>query len=341
MKLSYFFILGICLFSVNFIFAQSDNSIQFLGFAESKDEAKSAALSEMNELSLCVDREMDIVMERYSFDQSWICELSANFKEYFSERDTSALNCVVDLSGYGKNTKLAEKNAWELAQKLQRILKKRFVVLGKEYSEKASLDCCSLKILLGKDGRIVLFREIAESKKVAFQNNLDSMKKFAKMLGKLGKEFSILKERDSKENGQFCSEMVVDFGEDSESSLFSSREKGGVVKGGKLGPCPSSPNCVDNQGTGYKTVDSFPYSDDAMDRLKKAISSLEIMTIVEEKGDYLRADVSNWPFTDDLEIYVNHDSKTVYVRSASRVGYYDFGANVKHVEKIREALNKQ
>ena len=42
-------------------------------------------------------------------------------------------------------------------------------------------------------------------------------------------------------------------------------------------------------------------------------------------------------FTDDVTFYVRENG-TVEVRSASRVGYWDLGANRRRVESLREKL---
>ena len=48
-------------------------------------------------------------------------------------------------------------------------------------------------------------------------------------------------------------------------------------------------------------------------------------------------------FVDDVEFLLDGGSKTIDVRSASRVGYYDLGVNRRRVEAIRarfEALHR-
>ena len=45
-------------------------------------------------------------------------------------------------------------------------------------------------------------------------------------------------------------------------------------------------------------------------------------------------------FTDDIEFQIDEINKVIHVKSASRLGYSDFGANKKRVEKIRSLLNE-
>ena len=43
-------------------------------------------------------------------------------------------------------------------------------------------------------------------------------------------------------------------------------------------------------------------------------------------------------FVDDVQFSLRPDARIIAVRSASRVGYYDFGANRSRVEKLRQQL---
>ena len=44
-------------------------------------------------------------------------------------------------------------------------------------------------------------------------------------------------------------------------------------------------------------------------------------------------------FVDDVEFNLRPEAGIIAVRSASRVGYYDFGANRSRVEKLRGQLH--
>jgi uncharacterized protein (DUF1499 family) len=45
-------------------------------------------------------------------------------------------------------------------------------------------------------------------------------------------------------------------------------------------------------------------------------------------------------FIDDVELLYDRKKQLIQVKSASRVGQSDFGANRKRVELLREGLNK-
>ncbi|HJT19346.1 MAG TPA: DUF1499 domain-containing protein [Nitrospira sp.] len=43
-------------------------------------------------------------------------------------------------------------------------------------------------------------------------------------------------------------------------------------------------------------------------------------------------------FVDDVEFLFEEDTKTVHFRSASRIGYGDFGVNRRRMEEIRSLI---
>ena len=76
-------------------------------------------------------------------------------------------------------------------------------------------------------------------------------------------------------------------------------------------------------------------------KLKKVIASLDNMTLVTENDQYLHFECKSaiMGFVDDLEFYFSDETpgeKTIQVRSASRLGYSDFGVNRKRVEQLRK-----
>ncbi len=114
------------------------------------------------------------------------------------------------------------------------------------------------------------------------------------------------------------------------------------VKNGRLKPCPETPNCVSSQsGEGDRRVKPLAVPKDLHDpmgRLKRIFESLERTKVLGEEADYLwvRFTSKTFRFKDDLECYYDPDGGVVHLRSASRLGRYDFGVNLKRVELIRE-----
>lgn len=112
------------------------------------------------------------------------------------------------------------------------------------------------------------------------------------------------------------------------------------VHDGRLAACPAKPNCVSSQAKGRYRVAPLTFTGSAslaMARLKQILASLPRTRIVEESNGYLRAEVASriFGFVDDIEFYLDEPSALVHVRSASRVGYSDFGVNRARVETIR------
>ncbi len=124
--------------------------------------------------------------------------------------------------------------------------------------------------------------------------------------------------------------------------LLAQKSKSGAPPGladGALAPCPSSPNCVSSEAGTPESHAVAPLPMEAWERLPR---------LIEEKGgrvaalrnDYIGAVFSTplMGFADDVEFRLAED--VVHVRSASRVGHSDLGANRKRVEDLRAALKE-
>jgi uncharacterized protein (DUF1499 family) len=112
---------------------------------------------------------------------------------------------------------------------------------------------------------------------------------------------------------------------------------------GRLRACPDSPNCVSSQAqdAGHR-VDPLPAGSDpaaALPGLRAVIEGMPRTQIVSAEGDYLHATFTSalFRFVDDVELLLDRGAGVVHVRSASRIGYSDLGANRKRVEAIRQA----
>lgn len=113
--------------------------------------------------------------------------------------------------------------------------------------------------------------------------------------------------------------------------------------GDGLAPCPSSPNCVCSTDEGRSGIAPLAIEGDAdaaWQALREVLEATPRMRIVTADGDYLHATATTaiMRFTDDLEFMLDRERGVIDVRSASRVGYSDFGANRKRVEVLRGAL---
>jgi uncharacterized protein (DUF1499 family) len=78
---------------------------------------------------------------------------------------------------------------------------------------------------------------------------------------------------------------------------------------------------------------------DSMALLQRALAAEPGVRIVTSKEGYVRATATTrWMgFVDDLEFWLNPTQAVIEVRSASRLGREDFGANRARLERIRLA----
>lgn len=117
------------------------------------------------------------------------------------------------------------------------------------------------------------------------------------------------------------------------------------VKDGKLAPCPSSLNCVSSQSPDKEhAVEPFTFrktASQAINDMKTVILQMKRARIADEEDSYLHVEFTSafFRFVDDVEFFFDDSSKTVHVRSASRLGRSDFGVNRKRVEEIRARWN--
>lgn len=126
-----------------------------------------------------------------------------------------------------------------------------------------------------------------------------------------------------------------------------SGEPAGLVEG-VLAKCPAKPNCVcsekNNDAAHY--IDPITISknnpDETIKIMKKTIEELGGV-IQTETGNYLAATFSStlFGFIDDLEIRIDSTQNIIHIRSASRVGYGDFGINKKRAVLIKDLYNKK
>ena len=114
----------------------------------------------------------------------------------------------------------------------------------------------------------------------------------------------------------------------------------------RLKPCPKSPNCVSSFASDEgHSITPFPFTGTAAEslaRVKAAALSFPRTRVVEEAPGYVHLTFMSaiFRFVDDVEFEADKATKTMQVRSASRVGRSDFGVNRKRIEAIRERLGR-
>jgi uncharacterized protein (DUF1499 family) len=117
-----------------------------------------------------------------------------------------------------------------------------------------------------------------------------------------------------------------------------------AVETKKLALCPNSPNCVSSQAIDkehfiepFKIIGAI---NDASLALKNALLAQERTVITQETENTLHAEATSliFRFVDDVDIILDSQARLFHIRSASRIGYGDFGVNRKRVEALRFKL---
>jgi uncharacterized protein (DUF1499 family) len=127
-------------------------------------------------------------------------------------------------------------------------------------------------------------------------------------------------------------------------SLLARRPEGLGVHDGKLAACPATPNCVCSQAEDAEhAIEPIRFdngADEAWRRLRQVLAERPLTRIVREEGDYLHAECTSllFRFTDDVEVLLDRAASVIHLRSASRIGRSDLGANRRRIEEIRQAF---
>ena len=124
------------------------------------------------------------------------------------------------------------------------------------------------------------------------------------------------------------------------------------VRDGRLKPPALTPNSVSSQAGLYPdhpmrvNAEIAPLAlrgDGAatMAKIKAIVESTDGAVVVTSQPEYLYAQfTTRWmKYTDDVEFWLDPAAGAVQVRSASRIGRGDLGANRKHIESIRARLS--
>ena len=121
------------------------------------------------------------------------------------------------------------------------------------------------------------------------------------------------------------------------------------LREGKLKPPSRTQNSVSSQAAlwpegeyavEYARIEPIAFTQDsalAMNRLRDVLAGWPGARIVENNPDYLSVQFeTRWlRFVDDAEFLLDPTARVIHVRSASRLGRKDFGANRQRVEAIR------
>jgi uncharacterized protein (DUF1499 family) len=117
---------------------------------------------------------------------------------------------------------------------------------------------------------------------------------------------------------------------------------------GRLQPPSRTPNSVSSQAGLYSEHPQRNYADieplrfkgsgeAALQQLAELLRATPRTVLITQTPGYLHAEMqTRWlKFTDDLELLLDERAALIHVRSASRLGQRDFGANRDRVEALR------
>jgi uncharacterized protein (DUF1499 family) len=114
-----------------------------------------------------------------------------------------------------------------------------------------------------------------------------------------------------------------------------------------LSPCSDSPNCVSSRADDAQHfIAPFIYRgtlSEVQSNLISILQSIPRTRLINIERTYIQVEFTSalFGFIDDAEFYFPENEKLIHVRSASRVGYYDFGVNRTRLERIRKLLSAE
>jgi len=123
------------------------------------------------------------------------------------------------------------------------------------------------------------------------------------------------------------------------------------VHNGRLKPPSPTQNSVTSQAALYPDHPQRAYADIAplalrgdgpatIAKIRAVVEQMQGAKVIQSDADYLYAQFTTplMKFVDDVEFWFDPAAQVVQVRSASRLGKGDLGANRKRIEAVRSAL---
>ncbi len=110
----------------------------------------------------------------------------------------------------------------------------------------------------------------------------------------------------------------------------------------KLTACSNKPNCICTEYPADKShyTDAIEHPSINIENLVNAITTSG-GTIIKNQDNYISATYTSgfFKYVDDFEIRIDPENQLIHIRSASRVGHSDMGANLKRIQSFKETLN--
>ena len=110
----------------------------------------------------------------------------------------------------------------------------------------------------------------------------------------------------------------------------------------RLRPCPRKPNCVSSGASGRQGIEPIANGTQRWPKLAGVLERIPEIRVVAHEDDYIRGEARTrvLRFVDDIEFQYSPEEDVIHVRSASRLGYSDFGVNRRRLETIRKRLEE-
>jgi len=117
----------------------------------------------------------------------------------------------------------------------------------------------------------------------------------------------------------------------------------GIIKG-QFTECSENPNCVSSQTTQNSKrilpIETGDPSTLAWSTLREVIGEMPQAVLISEDKNYRHYQFTSslMGFIDDVELQFDGNNKQIQVKSASRIGHSDLGANRNRIELLRKSL---
>ncbi len=125
--------------------------------------------------------------------------------------------------------------------------------------------------------------------------------------------------------------------------LLTTRSAAGGVVDGDLARCTSADNCQSSAAADVQPL-AFPAASETQwQQFIDTVASLPGYKVLKREGDHVHFEARTplMNYRDDLELLWRREADEIAIRSASRFGLKDLGANAQRIEMVRKLLALQ
>ncbi len=117
------------------------------------------------------------------------------------------------------------------------------------------------------------------------------------------------------------------------------------LQNNQLSPCPASPNCINTEYAedSEHYIAAIAYQNKSTDDIIQLLQQTIAVSggrITMHKGHYIAATYTTrlFRYVDDVEFRIDPQQQLIHIRSASRQGHSDLGANRKRAQSIKQVF---